>query len=304
MYSSRIYITHTRVSVNCSMAISVLNDPFANSASLSVSESAIRNASPAMPDTKLQDLLRAAERESFDKQEGINERFLLDKEILSIASNISAELGPFTLDIYESAQDIVAAGVLRTLNEGDRTGSFRGQNASGGSQWDIQQLNVASLNDTSGLSTTSAAEYRTYSTVAGDFNIAPSLENADGSADTDQRDATTTSNVGGNGDGTHTLDTDTQSCFILGFYQSTNPRVVEQVQVNIDDGESRTPFDAYGHNALGTLQAFDAPSFEYINDDDSFDINGSATSASTTDMYPFGLDLNTASNIGDLSSQV
>jgi hypothetical protein len=256
-----------------------------------------------MPDTKLQDLLRAAERESFDKQEGINERFLLDKEILSIASNISAELGPFTLDIYESAQDIVAAGVLRTLNEGDRTGSFRGQNANGGSQWDIQQINVESLNDVSALSSTSPSEYRTYTTVAGDFNIAPAIDNTN--ADTADRDPANDSsaNIGSNGDGTHSLDDDTQSVFVLGFYQSTNPRVVEQLQIDIDDGESRTPFDAYGHNALGTLQAFNAPSFEYINDDDSFDINGSATSASTTDIFPFGLDLNTAANIGGLSTK-
>ena len=282
------------------MAIEVLSDPFANSASLSVSESQVRNASPAMPDTKLQDLLRAAERESFDKQEGINERFLLDKEVLSIASNISAELGPFTLDIYESAQDIVAAGVLRTLNEGDRTGSFRGQNANGGSQWDIQQLTVDSLNDTSNEA--NPTQYRTYTTVSGDFNIAPSIDAVAGG---DERDPSNdvSGDVGANEDGTHSLDDDTQSAFVLGFYQSTNPRVVEQIQVSIDDGETRTPFDAFGHNALGTLQAFDAPSFEYITDDDSFDINGSATSASATDLYPFGIDLNTAANLPSLSTK-
>ena len=78
--------------------------------------------------------------------------------------------------------------------------------------------------------------------------------------------------------------------------------MVEQAEVYVDDGETRTPFDVYGHQNLGTLQAQDLPSIEYINDDDSFDINGSATQAGTTDFYPFGVDFNTAANIRDLRS--
>jgi len=284
------------------MPIQTLDNPFADSAGVDVSETMIREAAPSMPDTKLQDLLRAANNETFDKQEGVNEKFLLDKEITSIASTISAELGPFALDSYANSQDIVSSGALRILNEGDRTGSFRGENARGGSQWDVQQLSVASLNDTSGLSTTSPAEYRTYDTVAGDFNIAPALENADGSADTEQRDATTTANVGSEGDGTQSLDTDTQAVFILGMYQSTNPRVVEKALIDVDDGEDRTPFDVYGKSNLGTLQAFETPSVEYITDDDTFDINGTATQAASTDIFPFGVDFNTAANFESITS--
>jgi len=285
------------------MALNILNDPFADSADVSLGENFVREASPSMPDTKVQDLMRAANRESFDKQEGVNEKFLLDKELTSIASQISAELGPFTLDIYERAQDIVTAGVLRNINEGDRTGSFRGQNASGGSQWDIQQLNVASLNDTSGLTNlTDAAGFRTYTTgKSGEFNIAPSLDN---SAGTDSRDPSndTSNNVGANGDGTHSPDDDQQALFILGMYGSTNPRAVDQAQIDIDDGETRTPFDVYSHRNLGTLQALDMPSLEYVTDDDSFDINGTATANVSSDVFPFGIDLNTSANLPDLFS--
>lgn len=285
------------------MALKILDDPFASAANVSLSESFLKEAAPSMPDTKVQDLIRASERESFDKQEGINEKFLLDKEFASIASNISAELGPFSLNVYERAQDLVAAGVLRELNEGDRTGSFRGQNASGGSQWDVQQINVASLNDTSGLTSVSdAAEFRSYTTgTTGEFNIAPSINNTAG---TDSRDPAndSTNNVGSNGDGTHSPDDDQQALFLFGMYSSTNPRVVEQAQVDINDGESRTPYDVYSHSNLGTLQAFDMPSIEYITDDDDFDINGSATSNSTADVYPFGIDLNSSDNLADLFS--
>jgi len=277
------------------MALDILGDPFSSSASVSITESTIRNLSPSMPDTKLQDLIRASERESFDKQEGINEKFLFDKELVSIASNISSQLGPFALDGYETAQDIISAGVLRQLNEGDRTGSFRGQNASGGSQWDIQQINVNSLEADSAEDN---SQYRVYDTVTGEFNIAPAV----GTSETRDPANDTGNNVGSNDDGTTSLDEDTQSVFILGFYASTNPRVVEQAQIYVDDGETRTPFDVYGHQNLGTLQAQDLPSIEYINDDDSFDINGSATQAATTDLYPFGVDFNTAANIRDLRS--
>jgi len=280
------------------MAMNVLSDPFASSAQTSVSEDRIRSISPSMPDTKVQDLIRAANNEQWDKQEGINEKFMLDKELTSIASHISGELGPFALDPYESAQDVISAGVLRLINEGDRTGSFRGQNARGGSQWDVQQLTVESLNDTSGF--TNPAGERVYSTTkAGNFNIAPAIDQG---ANTVSRDPTSGS-TGSNGDGTHTLETDVQAAFVLGLYGSTNPRVVEQAKVDVDDGEERTAFDVYGHQNLGTLQAQSAASLEYITDDDAFDINGAATQNATTDVYPFGVDLNTAANLPGLNTQ-
>jgi len=280
------------------MSLDVLSDPFASSSTTSIDEKMIREAAPSMPDTKVQDLIRASENEVWDRQEGVNEKFLLDREIASIASHISAELGPFALDVYEQAQDIVSAGVLRLINEGDRTGSFRGQNARGGSQWDVQQLTVDSLNDTTGA--TDPAQYRVYSTGStGNFNIAPAI---DQNSNNETRDPTSQS-TGSNGDGTHTLGDDTQVAFVLGVYGSTNPRVVEQAKIDIDDGEERTPFDVYGHQNLGTLQAHDAPSLEYINDDDAFDINGSATQNATTDVYPFGIDVNTAANLPTLNTQ-
>lgn len=283
------------------MALDILGDPFADSASISVSESGIREAAPSMPDTKVQDLIRAANREEFDKQEGVNEKFLLDKELNSIASSISAELGPFALDVYENGQDVVSAGVLRTINEGDRTGSFRGQNASGGSQWDIQQLTVDGLEESAAFAAAAnASTFRTYTTNSGEFNIAPAI----GDGETETRDPANDggNNVGTEDDGRNSPDDDQQNLFILGFYASTNPRVVEQAVVDINDGESRTPFDAFGHSNLGTLQAFNTPSMEYITDDDTYDINGSSTQATTTDFYPFGVDLNAASNIRDLLS--
>jgi len=281
------------------MALDILGDPFASTASISLSGDSIRDRAPAMPDTKLQDLTRAAENESFDLQEGVNEKFLLDKEITSIASNISAELGPFALDSYANAQDIISAGVLRVLNEGDRTGSFRGQNARGGSQWDVQQVTVGSLNDTSNQPT--PEQFRTYSTGStGNFNIAPAIVPGSGN---ENRDPTNTS-TGSNGDGTHTPDNETQAVFVLGMYQSTNPRVVENAIIDVNDGEDRTPFDVYGHSNLGTLQAFETPSIEYLTDDDAFDINGTATQNATTDLYPFGVDFNTAENLPGLNTQV
>lgn len=284
------------------MTLNVLDDPFQSSASINVSQDQIRAAAPSMPDTKIQDLLRAANNEKFDKQEGLNEKFLLDKELSYIASNISAELGPFALDAYASAQDIVEAGVLRVLNEGDRTGSFRGQNARGGSQWDVQQITVSSLNDTSNQADPS--QFRTYNTdSAGAFNIAPSIANDDG-ADERNPDNDSSQNVGSEGDGTHQLDEDTQAVFVLGMYQSTNPRVVEQAIIDVDDGEDRTSFDIYSHQNLGTLQAQQTPSVEYITDDDTFDINGTATQAAQTDIYPFGVDFNTAANLPDLETGI
>jgi len=279
------------------MPIETLSDPFSDVASLDITETMIRENAPSMPDTKLQDLLRAANNEQFDKQEGVNEKFLLDKELTSVASTISAELGPFALDSYAQSQDIVSAGALRILNEGDRTGSFRGENARGGSQWDLQQLSVSSLNPDE----TDPAQYRTYDTVVGEFNIAPAL---DGSG-TEERDANASpDNSGSEGDGSHSLDTDTQAAFIMGMYQSTNPRVVEKALIDVDDGEDRTPFDVYGKSNLGTLQAFETPSIEYITDDDTFDINGTATQAATTDLYPFGVDLNTAANFESITSSL
>jgi len=282
------------------MTLDVLGDPFASSATIDVDEQLIRERAPSMPDTKLQDLLRAANSEQFDKQEGVNEKFLLDKELTSIASTISAELGPFSLDAYANSQDIISAGTLRLLNEGDRTGSFRGENARGGSQWDLQQLSIASLNDTAGSSVTPSTA-RTYDTVAGEFNIAPSLGDA---SDTRDPSSDSGNNVGSEDDGTHQLDTDTQAAFILGMYQSTNPRVVDKAIIDVDDGEDRTAFDVYGNSNLGTLQAFETPSVEYITDDDTFDINGTATEAATSDLFPFGVDLNTAANHESITTKL
>lgn len=279
------------------MSLDVLSDPFADTANTEIGEGAIRDVAPSMPDTKVQDLVRAADRETWDKQEGVNEKFMLDKEIASIASNISAELGPFALDAYEAGQGVISAGVLRLINEGDRTGSFRGQNARGGSQWDVQQLTFQSLNPDE----TDPSQYRVYDTVVGDFNIAPATDGA-GTEDRDPSNDSGSS-IGSESDGTHALDTDTQAAFVLGMYASTNPRVVEQARVDVDDGESRTAFDVYGHQNLGTLQAQGAPSLEYITDDDTFDINGTATQAASTDLFPFGLDVNTAANLPDLSTK-
>jgi len=277
--------------------LETMSNPFEEVSKLDLDEGKIRDRSASMPDTKVQDLVRAADREQFDKQEGVNERFLFEREFTSIATQISAELGPFALDSYERALPLVSAAVLRIINEGDRTGSFRGENARGGSQWDIQQLTVDSLNPDE----TDPAQYRTYDTVTGDFNIAPAL---DGSG-TEERDPSNDSgsNVGSEGDGTHALDNETQFAFVFGFFQSTNPRVVEQAKIDVDDGESRTAFDIYGHTSLGTLQAVEAPSIEYVTDDDTFDINGTATQAATTDIYPFGVDCNTAQNLPGLSTK-
>lgn len=282
-----------------SMALDILSNPFASRAELDLQENQIRNAAPSLPDTKVQDLIRAADNEEWDRQEGVNEKFILDKRIASVASFVSAELGPFALNMYEDAQDIMSAGVLRLINEGDRTGSFRGQNARGGSQWDVGQLTVEALNDTSNA--TDPSQFRTYTTVAGDFNVAPFLGNDDGA---EQRDPADDSgeNVGSEGDGSHKPDDETQALFVLGYYSSTSPRVIEQAKLEVDDGEDRTPFDVYGRQNLGTLQAQGSDSVEYITDDDAFDINGTATQAATTDFYPFGLNVNTAANLPGLST--
>lgn len=280
------------------MALDLLGDPFAAEANTGLNEGTIRNAAPSMPDTKVQDLIRAVEQESWTKQEGVNEKFMLDKELASIGSYVSAELGPFALDTYEMAQPLVSAGVLRIINEGDRTGSFRGENARGGSQWDVSQLTVDSLNPDE----TDPSQFRVYDTVTGDFNIAPAL---DGDGNEERNPANDSSEgVGSEGDGTHNLDEDTQAAFILGFYQSTNPRVVEEAKVGVDDGETRTAFDVYSHQNVGTLQVQKTPSLEYITDDDTFDINGTATQAATTDLYPFGININTAQRLPGLATKV
>jgi len=278
------------------MSIQTLNDPFAESQSTTLDHEQVKNMSPSMPDTKAQDLMRATENQQWDKQEGVNEKFMFDKEYMSVATNISAELGPFTLDVYAQAQDLVSAGILRLINTGERTGSFRGQNARGSSQWDIEQLNVQSLNP----SETDPAQYRTYTPPVGDFNVAPAL---DGSG-TEERDPANDSsnNVGSNSDGTNSPNNNTQNIFVMGFHQSTNSRVVEQAKVDVDDGEERTAFDVYGHSNLGTLQAFQVPSVEYIDDDDNFDINGTAVSNSTTDFFPFGVNIDSAANLPSLST--
>lgn len=283
------------------MAIEVAEDPFADRVSTSLDEGTVRSVAGSMPDTKVQDLLRAANNERWDKQEGVNEKWLFDKELLSIASVASAELGPFTLDAYEAGQSVIAAGALELINTGDRTGSFRGQNARGGSQWDMQQLTVEALNDTSTFNNPEQA--RVYSTGAvGNFNIAPSLSNG---SQTDERNPSndSSSNVGSNGDGTHSLDSNTQSAFILGVSASTNPRVASQVKVDVDDGEERGSFDTFVTHTVGSLQTQDAPSLEYITDDDAFDINGTATQNATTDLYPFGVNLNTAANLPGLNTK-
>jgi hypothetical protein len=275
----------------------ILEDPFADTASLSIDEKTIRNRSPSMPDTKVQDLQRAADQERWDKQEGVNEQFLFDKEYEQIATQISAELGPFALDVYDMAKPLVSAATLRIINEGDRTGSFRGENARGGSQWDIQQLTVDSLNP----AVDDPAQYRSYDTVQGDFNIAPALA-PDGTEERDPGNDSSTG-VGSEEDGTHALDNETQFAFVFGLFTSTNPRVVEQAKIDVDDGESRTSFDIYGHTNLGTLQTVTTPSVEYITDDDTFDINGSATQATTTDFYPFGIDCNTDQQLPGLNTK-
>ena len=284
------------------MSLDILSNPFAGRAEVSVDENMIRNAAPSLPDTKVQDLIRAADSEEWDRQEGVNEKFILDKRIASVASFVSAELGPFALNMYEDAQDLIGAGVLRLVNEGDRTGSFRGQNARGGSQWDIQQLTVDAF-EADEVTTAEASGARVYSTgQAGAFNIAPKVATNTAGAATDGEVVTDPADdsdgqVGSEGDGSHSLNNDTQAAFILGYFSSTNPRAVEQAKLSVDDGVDRTPLDVYGHQNLGTLQAQGAPSFEYLTDDDAFDINGTATQDVATDFYPFGLNVDTASRL-------
>jgi len=280
------------------MSLDILSNPFASRAEVAIDENQIRNAAPSLPDTKVQDLIRAADSEEWDRQEGVNEKFVLDKKLTSIASQVSAELGPFALNMYEDAQDIMTAGVLRLINEGDRTGSFRGQNARGGSQWDAEQLTVEAFEDDD-VSTAEANAARVYDTGgAGTFNIAPKVDPSDGLV----YDDPTNTSVGSEGDGSHSLNDDTQVAFVLGYYQSTNPRSVEQAKLEVDDGQDRTPFDVYGHQNFGTLQVQSAPSLEYITDDDAFDINGTATQDASIDFYPFGLNVDTASRLPSLDT--
>jgi len=295
------------------MSLDILGNPFASEAQVGLDENVIRSSAPSLPDTKVQDLIRAADGEQWDRQEGVNEKFILDKKIASIATNVSAELGPFALNMYEDAQDMLSAGVLRLINEGDRTGSFRGQNARGGSQWDAGQIDVSALEDTDNLDLSSNDdEYlqntqgaRVYSTGGtGDFNVAPKFDTTTGSSTASLQVSDTTANGVGTDSGAYSPDTDTQAVFILGYYSSTNPRAIEQAQLSVDDGVDRTPFDVYGHQNLGTLQAQEAVSFEYLTDDDSFDLNGSATQDVTTDFYPFGVNVNTASRLGGLDTQI
>ncbi len=251
------------------MALDILENPFEDYVEIDLEEIEIRSAGPSMPDTKVQDLLRAVRNERFDKQKGLNERFMLNKEYMSVASSISAELGPFTLDTFEEAQMLVEAGVLRIINEGDRTGSFRGQNAAGGSQWDMEGLSTNTFDLEPGD--------RVFETGgAGDVDLFPRE------------------------DGTGQLDEDTQVVFIMGWYSSTNPRAVEHVQMGIDDGERRTAQEVYSNMQLGTLQAVDSPSVEYITDDDQYDIDISATEDVSTDFFPYGVDINTAAGLTDL----
>jgi hypothetical protein len=281
------------------MALDILSNPFASRSEVSLDENQIRNSAPALPDTKVQDLIRAADSEEWDRQEGVNEKFILDKRLASISSYISAELGPFALNQYEQAQDLIGAGILRIINEGDRTGSFRGQNARGGSQWDVQQLTVDAL-EADGTSIQEASGARVYDTGgAGTFNVAPKINPGTGVVN----DPTST-NVGSEGTGAHSMNEDTQASFILGFYSSTNPRTIERAQIEVDDGQDRTPFDVYSHQNLGTLQAQTAVSYEYLTDDDAFDINATATQDARTDFYPFGVNFDTAGRLPDLDTQV
>jgi hypothetical protein len=230
----------------------------------------------------------------------VNEKFILDKRLASISSYISSELGPFALNQYEEAQDLIGAGILRIINEGDRTGSFRGQNARGGSQWDVQQLTVDAL-EADDVTIQEASEARVYNTGgAGTFNVAPKVENGTGVVQ-DPSDGGVGSEEG---NGAHSMNDDTQAAFILGYYQSTNPRVIERGQIEVDDGQDRTPFDVYSHQNLGTLQAQTSVSYEYLTDDDAFDINATATQDARTDFYPFGVNFDTAGRLPDLGTQV
>ena len=254
--------------------IQILENPFSDSAVSDIGESAIRHAAPSMPDTKVQDLLRAAGREQWDKQQGVNEKFMFAKEYLSVASQMSAELGPFVMEPFSDLQPLAEAATLRLINEGDRTGSFRGQNAAGGSQWDIEGLNTNTFGG--------SPDQRVYQTGgSGEVDLVPGA-------------------IGDSDDDTFSPEDDTQAILIMGFYSSTNPRAVEHVQIGIDDGERRTAQEVYSHQSLGTLRALESPSVEYVTDDDDLDINISATDDVSTDFFPYGIDLNTAANLTDL----
>lgn len=254
------------------MALEIIDNPFASNAGINLDKQTVREAAPSIPDTKLNDLVDAAGNKEFDMQEGVNERFLLNKEYMSIASNISAELGPFTLDQFATAQPLVEAGALGLLNKGDDTGSFRGTNASGGSQYDMQGISTATFyDDDDGADSVQGESQRPYTLTGGG----------------------TTDVVNG-----YELDTNNQNVFILGYYQTTNPRSVSRVKVDVDDGETRSPDEIYSHMALGTLQAVDAPSVEYLDEGDTVSVTAEAAGNSDveTDFYPYGVDLNTAAN--------
>lgn len=256
------------------MSLDLIENPFASTAGIDLDKKTIREAAPTLPDTKLNDLVDAAGTQAFDLQEGVNERFLLQKRYMSVASHISAELGPFTLDQFATAQPLVEAGALRLLNEGDDTGSFRGTNASGGSQYDMQGITTETFDGT------------------GKADRPYSLDNSGSQTNgTDVVEA-------------YTLDTNNQSVFIMGYYQSTNPRAVNRVQVEVDDGDTRSPDEIYSHMNLGTLQAVDAPSIEYIDEGDTVTVGveRAGSSAVDTDFYPYGVDLNTAANFGDITA--
>jgi len=267
------------------MALDILSDPFAGRADTTLDESTIRDVAPSLPDTKVQSLLRAVENNSWDKQEGINERYLLDKRLANMASTLSAELGVFALDAYSDAQSIISAAVLRTINDGNITGSFRGTNARGGSQWDIQQLSPQSFQSGT-FSGAGSAPTRIQSTgvAGGDFDVIPYQS-------------------GTTGDGTYSPADDTQSFLTLGYFSTTNPRAIDQLQVGIDDGETRTPDDVYVRSNLGTLQAYYSGSVEYVEDDDEYDLNARATQDVDTDFFPFGVNIDTAGALPGLGVQ-
>ena len=282
------------------MALDILSNPFASRAEVGLDENSIRQMSPSLPDTKVQDLIRAADKEEWDRQEGVNEKFILDKKLTSIATNVSAELGPFALNMYENSQDLITAGVLRLINEGDRTGSFRGQNARGGSQWDVEQLTPSALNPD--VDAVGPGDRIFQTGGAGDINIAPFADSDSNTSRTPGSGEFSGDGAGSEGDGSHSLNDDTQAAFILGYFSSTNPRALEQGKLEVDDGVDRTPFDVYGHQNMGTLQVQEAPSIEYITDDDAFDLNATATQDTTTDFFPFGINVDTAARLNGLST--
>lgn len=250
---------------------STLSDPFASEANTSIDEKYLKNEAPSLPDTKVQDLIGATSEYKWNKQEGVNEKFLFDKRVIQIASTISSQLGPFALNDYAQSQRILEAATLKLTNEGNRTGSFRGVNAEGSSQWNIQQVTPASFSG--------SASDRVYSTgTQGNFDIIPGFG-------------------GTAGTNTESLNSDTQYAIFLGYSASTNPRAIDQVQLGVDDGSNRGAQDVYVHENLGTLQAFNNGSTEFLTYDDNFDLNGTAVQNTNTDFFPYGINLDTAANL-------